>query len=199
MAELTSNGEAKVERVLRASLSVFARNGIDGASIADIADAAGVSKGSIYLYFDSKEALAGELVRFLFTYEEGGEPSLSEEPKPLQRILKFCTRLQAQVAALKEDASVVVHMFGHVGKSRNDMLGRGIRQLMAESRYMMECLLRNAQRRALIPVGVNVSAAAAAVLACAYGALHQRLTIGGSDLDVREAAALVLRGLGAKV
>ena len=112
-------------------------------------------------------------------------------------------RVKFSATRVKEDASVVLHMFGHVGKSRNDMLGRGVRQLMVESRFMMECLLRNAQRRELLPSNVNAAAAAATVLACAYGTLHQRLTMGGvsrtDGLDVRDAAVLVLRGLGAKV
>ena len=54
--------DLRQRQLLDAALRVFARDGFDGASVASIADEAGVAKGSVYLYFDSKEALAGDLV-----------------------------------------------------------------------------------------------------------------------------------------
>ncbi len=45
------------EQILAAAKRVFARNGFQGTTIADVARAAGLSYGSIYWYFDSKEAL----------------------------------------------------------------------------------------------------------------------------------------------
>jgi AcrR family transcriptional regulator len=201
MPILSQKREAKYQRLLRAALSIFARDGIDGASIADIADAAGVAKGSIYVYFDSKEALAGELVRYLFALQDDGKPVLSADPQPLKRVLDYVDTLQKQVSVLKQDATVVLHMFGHVGKSRNDLLGRGIRQLMGESRFMIQVLLENAQSRGMLPPEVDSASAAAFALASAYGALHQRLANGFPNghqgVDAREAVRLVLKGLGA--
>jgi AcrR family transcriptional regulator len=40
-----------------AALRVVMERGVDAASIAHVAKAAGISKGTVYLYFDSKEAL----------------------------------------------------------------------------------------------------------------------------------------------
>ncbi|MBN1459303.1 MAG: TetR/AcrR family transcriptional regulator [Armatimonadetes bacterium] len=40
-----------------AALDVFAERGFEGASMSEIAKAAGVSKGALYLYFESKEDL----------------------------------------------------------------------------------------------------------------------------------------------
>ena len=50
--------KAKVER---AALELFAANGLDGVSIADIAGAAGVSQGALYRHYASKEELAWSL------------------------------------------------------------------------------------------------------------------------------------------
>ena len=47
--------------LLDAAASVFARRGFQGASVAEICDAAGVAKGTFYVYFDSKEHLLGAL------------------------------------------------------------------------------------------------------------------------------------------
>ncbi|HWS73101.1 MAG TPA: helix-turn-helix domain-containing protein, partial [Thermoanaerobaculia bacterium] len=48
-------GTSKRERILRAAVDVFARNGYFNAKVSEIAKAAGVADGTIYLYFDGKE------------------------------------------------------------------------------------------------------------------------------------------------
>lgn len=53
--------EERREDLLQAARSVFAEKGIPGTTVADIAEAAGVAKGTFYLYFDSKEVLLGAL------------------------------------------------------------------------------------------------------------------------------------------
>jgi AcrR family transcriptional regulator len=46
---------ARREEILNAARRVFAERGFRGTTIADIADAAGIALGTIYLYFPSKE------------------------------------------------------------------------------------------------------------------------------------------------
>lgn len=53
----------KRRQILDGARHVFLEQGFDSASMNDIAEAAGVSKGTLYVYFDSKEALFRELVR----------------------------------------------------------------------------------------------------------------------------------------
>src|SRR5262249_13934337 len=48
---------AKCRQVLDGARAVFLAQGFDGASMGEIARRAGVSKGTLYVYFDSKEAL----------------------------------------------------------------------------------------------------------------------------------------------
>jgi AcrR family transcriptional regulator len=55
--------EARPQEILDAALSVFAEKGYAAARMDDIAARAGVTKGTIYLYFDSKEAVFKTLVR----------------------------------------------------------------------------------------------------------------------------------------
>src|SRR5256885_10177024 len=50
-------------QILDAALEVFGERGLAGARLEDIARRAGVSKGTIYLYFPNKEALFREVVR----------------------------------------------------------------------------------------------------------------------------------------
>ena len=51
------------EHLLETARVAVARNGYDGTSIADIAEAAGFSKGAFFSNFESKEALLLELLR----------------------------------------------------------------------------------------------------------------------------------------
>ena len=55
---------ARREQIIAAGLACFSRSGYHAATMADVAAQAGVSKGTPYLYFDSKEAL------FLSLHEE---------------------------------------------------------------------------------------------------------------------------------
>jgi AcrR family transcriptional regulator len=79
------NGERKQDRskrreqeILRASLRIFARDGISRARIGDIASEAGMPVSSIYEYFPSKEDLAyavptAQLAKFFSEYMEACE------------------------------------------------------------------------------------------------------------------------------
>jgi AcrR family transcriptional regulator len=58
---VTKSPDERRQDLLDAALSVFAAKGIPRTTVADIAEAAGVAKGTFYLYFDSKENLVGAL------------------------------------------------------------------------------------------------------------------------------------------
>ncbi len=58
----------KGEAILRAATRVFARNGYFNSKVADIARAAGVADGTVYLYFKSKE----EILHSIFDRSVGG-------------------------------------------------------------------------------------------------------------------------------
>jgi AcrR family transcriptional regulator len=52
---------AKGRQIMDGARKVFLAQGFDGASMGEIARAAGVSKGTLYVYFDSKEKLFQEI------------------------------------------------------------------------------------------------------------------------------------------
>jgi len=55
--------EARPADILSAALDAFVENGFTAARLEDIAERAGVSKGTLYLYFESKEALFKAVIR----------------------------------------------------------------------------------------------------------------------------------------
>lgn len=56
-------GDVKTRQILDGARAVFLADGFDGASMNDIARAAGVSKGTLYVYFPSKVSLFEALIR----------------------------------------------------------------------------------------------------------------------------------------
>lgn len=60
---LSHDGGAKRRQIMDGARTVFLNEGFDGASMNDIARVAGVSKGTLYVYFDSKEQLFEALIR----------------------------------------------------------------------------------------------------------------------------------------
>ncbi len=55
--------EDRPQQIIKAALQVFGECGLANARLQDIAERAGVSKGTIYLYFPNKEELFREMVR----------------------------------------------------------------------------------------------------------------------------------------
>ncbi len=55
--------EARPEELVAAALDVFVERGYEATTLADVARRAGVTKGTIYLYFENKEALFKAVVR----------------------------------------------------------------------------------------------------------------------------------------
>jgi AcrR family transcriptional regulator len=62
-ARWTRRKQARPAEILYAALSVFAEKGYAGTRMDEIAKRAGVTKGTIYLYFENKDAVFKTLVR----------------------------------------------------------------------------------------------------------------------------------------
>jgi AcrR family transcriptional regulator len=58
--------EERPRQILEAALEVFGEQGLAGARIDDIAEQAGISKGTVYLYFPSKDDLFCGVIRDTF-------------------------------------------------------------------------------------------------------------------------------------
>src|SRR5215218_7941214 len=70
----------KREAILRAAITVFARNGYFNSKVADIAREAGIADGTVYLYFKSKE----EILHSIF--DRGMEEAITEGRKQFRTV-----------------------------------------------------------------------------------------------------------------
>lgn len=61
--------EERRNQILEAAVAVFARQGFHETRMDDIAKEAGLSKGALYLYYKSKDAIIATLLKYFFTRE----------------------------------------------------------------------------------------------------------------------------------
>jgi AcrR family transcriptional regulator len=80
--------EERRNQILEAAMAVFARQGFEQARMDDIAQEVGLSKGALYLYFKSKDAIISAILQFFFSramkklqgfLESEGPPSVREQ------------------------------------------------------------------------------------------------------------------------
>lgn len=76
-----SDNDERQQRILDAAAELFVHYGFDKTTVSDIANTAGISKGAIYLHFDSKDSLLEALVvRELQIYAEKWLEMLEADP-----------------------------------------------------------------------------------------------------------------------
>jgi AcrR family transcriptional regulator len=62
----STEDSGKYQQILDAAIGLFSERGFDSASIQDIAQAAGVAKGTVYLYFKSKDDLMDQVYKHCY-------------------------------------------------------------------------------------------------------------------------------------
>jgi len=84
-----AKSEKRLE-ILQAALKVISQVGFEGAKMEDIAKEAGIGKGTIYEYFDSKNTLFQEMLRHCAKeFREGLSKALAEGETLLEKICNF--------------------------------------------------------------------------------------------------------------
>jgi AcrR family transcriptional regulator len=91
--------EERKSQILEAAIAVFARLGFQQTRMDDIASQAGLSKGALYLYYKSKDAIIAALLQRLFTQEFKQLQALveSENKGPVAEQLLILTRQLASM------------------------------------------------------------------------------------------------------
>ncbi|MBC8233494.1 TetR/AcrR family transcriptional regulator [bacterium] len=79
--------EAKKLEILNAAIKVFAKNGMVKTKMAEIAQAAGIGKGTIYEYYRSKEEIFHEaFIQIYADMHESVSKALKETDDPIEKI-----------------------------------------------------------------------------------------------------------------
>jgi TetR/AcrR family fatty acid metabolism transcriptional regulator len=102
----------KRDRILKAAVKVFARNGFHATRVSEVAKAAGVADGTIYLYFKSKEELLFSLfedrVDKLLAFMREELPKKKDAPARLRAVIDMQLGLLEGERDLAEVITVIL-------------------------------------------------------------------------------------------
>jgi TetR/AcrR family transcriptional regulator, fatty acid metabolism regulator protein len=102
----------KRERILLAAVKVFAKNGFYATRVSEVAKAAGVADGTIYLYFRSKDeillSLFEDRVEKLLSYMKSELAKLPDAPSKFRRVIELQLGLLEGERELAEVITVIL-------------------------------------------------------------------------------------------
>ena len=195
MPLLQARSQQRYQRILNAALQVFSRRGYRDASVDEIADAAGTSKGGVYFHFPNKEAIFLHLLdRTATRLLEKIETAIASQDDPLAK---------ADTALL----TVLRTFASHRALARLFMVealgaGREFHRRMAEVRARFAAVLTRHLDAAIVegliaPIDTEIAGRAW------FGALNEVIThwvLSGQPKDLEEAYGvlrpLLLRSVG---
>jgi TetR/AcrR family fatty acid metabolism transcriptional regulator len=169
---LTANRSMVADKraaILRAAIEVFARNGYFNSKVADIARAAGVADGTVYLYFKSKEEILHSI--FNHTMEaaiKAGRERIAKLDDPREK-LRVIARAHLELLGRDRDLAVVVQVeLRGTTKFMEEFSAAGVSEYLHDIRSVIE----EGQTAGLFRQGINATIAAKIL----YGALDEMAT-----------------------
>jgi AcrR family transcriptional regulator len=188
-------GRARREQILDAAIEAFGRSGFHSATLADIAEACGITRAGLLHHFGSKEALlAAVLERRDATDRAAFEAAVSASISPFQAILDITTGnartpgLTALYTVLSAEATSAAHP-AHAF----------FRRLYANLVEDFSAALRQAQRRGEVDATVDVDALARELVALKDGLALQSLLLPAAGDLVPLLADAITRMTGVRV
>jgi AcrR family transcriptional regulator len=122
-------GPSARTRVIGAAVDLFARQGYDGTSVAEVIAQAGVAKGGFYHHFASKEALLYEVYGDLITRQlDAMDAILAQRLGPAQTSRALITDLVESTAASAQQALVFWRELNRLGDERTSEYRRARRR-----------------------------------------------------------------------
>ncbi len=185
---------ARREQIIAAGVACFAQSGYHSTTMADVAAQAGVSKGTPYLYFDSKEAL------FLALHEQwdcgAGErvdtaiAALPDRERRSPRAIlnAVAAAIAAHVQAEAETCRVL--MEARALAAHEPVIAEAVRAADARAHQQLEDLIAAGARVGEWPAGTDPALAARLFTAGLYGLMAQWHLAPGSFSWQAAAAAL---------
>jgi AcrR family transcriptional regulator len=121
MSPRSEVAEKRTAQIIEAAIAVFAEKGFDGATMEDIADVVGINKATVYLYFDSKDALIQAIAETIFAQEVADLRAIVDAPgSAAERLAAYYQALiadEAQVLPLMP----ILYEFYALGLRRADV------------------------------------------------------------------------------
>jgi len=183
--------ERRRQALINAALAVFAAKGVAATSVDDIVRAAGVAKGTFYLYFTTKDEIVSAVAqRIAESVADRIEVlAMARDRSPIERMVAFGSAVR-EIGPHEADLIEVFHR--PENRAIHDRLTE---RTTAQLRPTMAAIIADGIERGLFRPQ-DPTRAATFVLAC-LGVLHD-VVAGPGDMPtaIGELDAFVLRGLG---
>lgn len=191
--------EATRRRIIREAASEFARLGFDQANINVIAEQAGMGKGTIYLYFESKRDLFLGMLRFIAREQLAViRAALAPDGTLRQRL----ARLYGAFAHLAEEERDYFHVYMSALYGVNRAFQAEATKLLRDYVAVIALMLEQSQAREEITCQ-DVEATALMILSLTESYILSAKVLGQSEQSITQQAnlvvELVLRGIGTTV
>jgi TetR/AcrR family fatty acid metabolism transcriptional regulator len=160
---------AKRDAILRAAIDVFAERGFFNAQVADVARAAGVAAGTVYLYFKGKDDLLVSI--FERSMREGltrGRAAVADLDDPRERLLRLA---RAHLARLGRDRNLAI-VFQVELRQSTKFMERFSATLLRDYLGLIREAVADGQRKGLFRADVKATAMAKML----FGALDEMAT-----------------------
>ncbi|GAQ00277.1 TetR family transcriptional regulator [Companilactobacillus farciminis] len=110
---MTSDMPFGKKQVLKAAINLFSKQGYDGTSTSQIAEASGMSQATIFKYYKSKEDLLLVILEPLIehllpTYGKEFAQKLSEQDKNLASMIHFIVQDRYHFLVQNKDAAMIL-------------------------------------------------------------------------------------------
>jgi AcrR family transcriptional regulator len=107
--------EERKEQITEAATKVFAEQGFDKARMDDIAAEAKLSKGTLYLYFKSKDAIIKHLLEKLFDREFAALQLIADEPRPAsEKLMLFAEKMIGDIHSWSRFIPIMYEFLGRL-------------------------------------------------------------------------------------
>ena len=172
-------------QILDAALRVFARKGFHKARMDDIAEKAGLSKGLLYWYFESKEALIQALVKLLFEPDlRELERLLTEKDRPVPERVEELARSTLSTLLPFQDLMPIVYEY-YAQATRPGPIQEAVQRYYRRFRELMSQLLAEGVARKELRSDLNPDQSALALMALFEG-LVLLWVVGPEREDIQE-------------
>jgi len=189
--------DRKRNSILDAARAVFSRQGYAGTAVEDVASKAGVAKGTLYLYFKSKEDLyLAALARDLGCLAQRARAEMERAPTLREQILAFL-RVRLEYATANQDF-LRIYLAEYGSLFVKNSLHSELCRLSRENSRLLKRLVEQAAARREIRA-VEAGPVATALFSIVRGTLETRM-LGWKEFqaedDAKFAVDLLWRGIG---
>jgi AcrR family transcriptional regulator len=189
--------ETRKQEILAAATAVFAQKGFAGASMDDIVQASGISKGGLYWHFKSKDDLIAAILSQFFNQEMAAlDALLQTEGTAPQKLQQLGQQIIADVSQMSELLTISLEFYALAARSESVRLELQ-RYFQQYGNTLATLIQAGIDERAFDPA-VSAQQAALNLVAQFEGLVLLRAVQGGNfnlEQQVTTAIALFTKGL----